>query len=239
MKPDDVRRLQQKKGRDELGHFLVEGEHLVLELVKAAARQPALLASRLFVTAEHAGWKSPFETQIVSARQMAKIADTRTPQGLVAAVPLLPAPSPRPEERAIYLHEVQDPGNLGSVLRSLAWFGGFRCLLSPDSVDPHHPKVVRASMGAIFHVPVETGVTLPALAARYPRLACLDLLGARLSSVSFSTCHCFLFGNEARGLPRDALAGLEVETFSVPGCGQIESLNLAAVVGMAAYELNR
>lgn len=239
MNTADVRRLQQKKGRDELGHFLVEGEHLVLELVKAARRDPALLTSRLFVTPEHAHTQSPFDMQVVSARQMAKMADTQTPQGILAAVPILPATAPRTDERAVYLHEVQDPGNLGSILRSLAWFGGFRCLLSPDSVDPHHPKVVRASMGAIFHVSVETGVTLSALAARYPRLACLDLHGERLSSASFSACRCFMFGNEARGLPRDSLAGLDVHAFSVPGCGTIESLNLAAVVGMTLYELNR
>jgi len=239
MNLDDVRRLQQKKGRDELGHFLVEGEHLVLELEKAARHEPALLMSRLYVTAEHAQWQSPFETQVVTARQMGKIADTHTPQGLIAAVPLLPAAPPRADERAVYLHEVQDPGNLGSVLRSLAWFGGFRCLLSPDSVDPHHPKVVRASMGAIFHVPVETGITLPTVAARYPRRAILDLHGERLSHASFSTCGCLLFGNEARGLPRDALAGIDAQSFSIPGCGAIESLNLAAVVGMSVYELNR
>jgi len=239
MKLDDVRRLQQKKGRDELGHFLVEGEHLMLELEQATRREPALLTSRLFVTPDHAQWQSPFETQVVSVRLMAKMADTQTPQGIIAAVPLLPPAAPRADERAIYLHEVMDPGNLGSLLRSLAWFGGFRCLLSPDSVDPHHPKVVRASMGAVFHVPIETGVALPTLATRYPRLACLDLHGERLSSASFSTCHCFLFGNEARGLPRDALAELQVQTFSVPGCGAIESLNLAAVVGMTVYELNR
>lgn len=239
MKIDDVRRLQEKKGRDELAHFLVEGEHLVLELTKASRREPALLESRLYVTSEHAQWQSPFSTQVVSSRQMAKIAATHTPQGLVAAVPLLPPPPPCPGERAIYLHEIQDPGNLGSVLRSLAWFGGFRCLLSPDSVDPHHPKVVRASMGAIFHVPVETGVTLSAVAARYPRLACLDLDGERLSEASFSHCDGFLFGNEARGLPREALSHLGVLSFSVPGCGAIESLNLAAVVAMSVYELNR
>ena len=89
---------------------------------------------------------------------MMQISETRSPQGIAAVVPLLTAPAPQPGERAIYLHEIQDPGNLGTILRTLAWFGGFRCLLSPDSVDVHNGKVVRASMGAIFHVPVEIDV---------------------------------------------------------------------------------
>ena len=85
-------------------------------------------------------------------------------------------------EQAIYLHEIQDPGNLGTILRTLAWFGNFRCLLSPGSVDPYNSKVVRASMGAIFHVPFEIDVELAALATRFARIACLDMHGGSLQS---------------------------------------------------------
>lgn len=239
MKLDDVRKLQQRKFRDELGVFLAEGEHLVLELQKAAECNPALRGAQLFVTAEHADWPGSFEKHVISDRQMARISDTREPQGIVAVVPKLPAAAPRAGERAIYLHEAQDPGNLGSILRTLAWFGGFRCLLGPGSVDPHNPKVVRASMGAIFHVPVEIDVPLESLRARFARLACLDLKGECLSADGFRTCDCYVFGNEARGLPRESLAALGAQPFTVRGGGTIESLNLAAAVNMCAYELNR
>jgi TrmH family RNA methyltransferase len=239
MKLEDVGKLHQKKFRDALGHFLVEGEHLVLELQKAARQQPALLASTLYVTQRHADWQGPFATHVLTERQMARIADTRTPQGIVAVVPILPPPAPRPAERAVYLHEVQDPGNLGTILRSLAWFGGLRCLLSPGSVDPRNPKVVRASMGAIFHVPVETDVALESLRARYARIACLDTHGAALQVDDFSACDCYVFGNEARGLPRESTRLLDAQCYTVPGCGAIESLNLASVVNICVYELNR
>lgn len=239
MKLDDVRKLHQRKYRDELGCFIAEGEHLVLELQRAAGRNPTLLGAQLFVTAGHADWPGPLEKQVVSDHQMARISDTREPQGIVAVVPKLPAAAPRPGERAIYLHEAQDPGNLGSILRTLAWFGGLRCLLGPGSVDPYNPKAVRASMGAIFHVPVETEVPLESLRGRFARIACLDLQGEPLSSAAFGAFECYLFGNEARGLPREALAALGGRSFTVPGCGAIESLNLAAAVNMCAYELNR
>ncbi len=238
MKLDDVRKLQQKKFREALGHFLVEGEHLVLELQKAARDEPALRASRLYVTKKHAGWASPFETQVISDLQLQRISDTRSPQGIVAVAPILPAPAPRAGERAIYLHEIQDPGNLGTILRTLAWFGGFRCLLGPGSVDPHNPKAVRASMGAIFHVPVEVDVALDSLAPRYPRIACLDLGGASVRSQDFGAQDCYVFGNEARGLPAQSLTDVGAVPFTVPGCGTIESLNLAAVVNMCVYELD-
>jgi TrmH family RNA methyltransferase len=239
MKLDDVRKLHQKKFRDLLGHFLVEGEHLVLELQKAARQNPALRRSTLYVTQEHAHWQGPFETHVIADHQMARISDTRKPQGMVAVVPVLQAPAPRGGERAVYLHEIQDPGNLGTILRSLAWFGGFRCLLGPGSVDPYNAKVVRASMGAIFHVPVETDVAPESLPGRFARIAALDMQGERLQSGGFRTCDCYLFGNEARGLPRSLLDSLHATPYTVPGCGAIESLNLASVVNMCLYELNR
>ena len=241
MKLDDIKKLHQKKYRAEFGHFLVEGEHLALELQKAALQNPLLQRSELYVTAAYEHWQSPFRTHVISDRQMAQIADTRTPQGIVAVVPM-PAPAApvfEPGERAIYLHEIQDPGNLGTILRTLAWFGNFHCLLSPGSVDPYNPKVVRSSMGAIFHAPMELDVELDSLNARFERIACLDMNGDSLQSPGFRTFDCYLFGNEARGVPREQLIALAAQPFTIPGCGAIESLNLAATVNMCAYELNR
>jgi len=240
MKLDDIKKLQQKKYRAELGHFLVEGEHLVLELQKAILHNPQLQRSQLYVTAAYEHWPSPFKTQLISDRQMTQIADTKTPQGIVAVVPMPESTvDSRPGERAIYLHEIQDPGNLGTILRTLAWFGNFRCLLSPGSVDPYNPKVVRSSMGAIFHAPLELDVELDSLRSRFPRIACLDMNGDSLQSASFRRFDCYLFGNEARGVPREQLAALGAQPFTIAGCGAIESLNLAATVNMCAYELSR
>jgi RNA methyltransferase, TrmH family len=239
MKLDDVKKLHQKRYREELGYFLVEGEHLVLELQKAALRNPLLRGCELYVSAEHGDWRSQFETHVIGAAQMAQIADTKAPQGIIALVPVLPVSPPRDDEHTIYLYEIQDPGNLGTILRTLAWFGGFRCLLSPGSVDPYNSKVVRASMGAIFHVPFELDVELASLRERFERIACLDMSGETLPSADFRMFDCYLFGNEARGLPREQLSSLHAQPFTIRGSGTIESLNLAAAVNMCVYELNR
>ncbi|KDE38990.1 rRNA methylase [Nitrincola lacisaponensis] len=240
MKLDLVKKLQQKKYRQSLGYCLVEGEHLILELQRAATTHTALQASCLYVTERYADWQSPFETHLISDKQMASISDTETPQGILARVPLAALQTPGSgTETAIYLHEIQDPGNLGTILRTLGWFGGFRCLLSPGSVDPFNPKVIRASMGAIFHVPLELDVPLTSLSSRFSRIGCLDMQGHSLTSEAFQSIDCYLFGNEARGVPPDALQTLNAQAFTIPGAGLIESLNLASAVNICIYERRR
>ncbi|MDR0779743.1 MAG: RNA methyltransferase [Pseudomonadales bacterium] len=243
MKLDDIKKLHHKKYRQSFGYFIVEGEHLVLELQKAAQREGALLASELYVTDAYQYWTSPFKTQRITERQLRQITATEHPQGIFAVVPLLQAAAldaaPGGRQRAIYLHEVQDPGNLGTILRTLAWFGGFRLLLSPGSVDPYNPKVVRASMGALFHVPLELEVPWQSLGARFPRLAVLDLCGASTREAAFAEFDCYLFGNEARGLPEALGTTLALRCFSIRGANVLESLNLATAVNICAYELSR
>lgn len=238
---EHIKKLHQKKYRQEFGRFLVEGEHLVLELHKAILHKPELSQSQLLVTQAYADWPSPLTKKIVSDKQMAQLADTKTPPGILAVAPLPNTHTQNNEkqQKTIYLHEIQDPGNLGTILRSLAWFGGFNCLLSPNSVDPYNPKVVRASMGAIFHVPLQLDVELETLPQRFDRFACLDMDGEKLSSTSFKDCDCYVFGNEARGLPEAVKHFNGVKRYSIAGSGAIESLNLATAVNMCVYELMR
>ncbi|HEY0961155.1 MAG TPA: RNA methyltransferase [Pseudomonadales bacterium] len=240
MKLDDVRKLHQKKYREAFGCFIAEGEHLVLELQRAAQTNPALSNSELYVTQAYEHWPGPFRKHVLDARQFKQLADTETPQGILAVVPLLNAPAAADArgETAIYLHEVQDPGNLGTILRTLAWFGGFRLLLSPGSVDPYNPKAVRASLGALFHVPIELDVEASTLPSRYGSIACLDLQGDNTRAAHFADFSCYIFGNEARGVPGELVAALNATRFAIAGSGTLESLNLATAVNICAYELS-
>jgi TrmH family RNA methyltransferase len=239
VKFDDLRKLHQRKFREESGFFLLEGEHLVLELQKALPLDERLRASEIYATSEFSHWQSPLPVHTINARQMAQLSETRSPQGILALVPLLPGPGMPRVQRAIYLYEIQDPGNLGTILRTLAWFGGFRCLLSPNSVDVHNAKAVRASMGALFHVPIEIDVPMESLPARFARIAHLDLHGRSITAPEFRSFDCYLYGNEARGLPHAALQALGSTAFKIAGSGAIESLNVAAAVNICHYELAR
>ena len=192
MKPADIRRLHQKKYREESGCFLIEGEHLVQELEKAAVRDARLRTSEIYLTAEYAHWQSQLGMHVISSRHMQQISETQSPQGIAAVVPLLPPPAAASGELAVYLHGIQDPGNLGTIVRALAWFGGFRCLLGPGSVDMHNGKALRASMGAIFQVAVEADVALESLPARFARIAALDLRGESISSPAFRDFQCYV-----------------------------------------------
>lgn len=241
LKTDELKKLHQKKYRQEFGCFLAEGEHLVQELQQATHDNPALLVSELYVTEKYQDWPSVLAKHVVSDKLMKQLSDTTSPQGIVACVPIAAvlegAGGAGGDERGLYLHQIQDPGNLGTILRTLAWFGGFRCLLSPESVDPFNSKAVRASMGAIFHVALETEVTIEVLTERYAEIACLVPGGASLRSGDFHRAACFAFGSEAQGLPPQLWSGMR--TFGIPGSGRIESLNLAATVNMSVYELCR
>jgi len=98
---------------------------------------------------------------------------------------------------------------------------------------------VRASMGAVLHVPVETEVAIESLPARYQRIAMLDMHGESIATPSFREYQCYVYGSEARGLPRDALASIKARAFTIEGTGAIESLNLAAAVAICQAELHR
>lgn len=238
MKLDDAKKLHQKKYRQLSGCYLVEGEHLVLELLRALAQRTALAQSHVYVTEEYRDFQQQLPQTVVSARQMAQMSDTKSPQGIVAVVPQLPV-SAQGQEQAIYLWQCQDPGNLGTIMRTLAWFGRFQLLLSPDSVDPYNPKVVRASMGAVFHLPMQLDVAPDTLSSRFSHFACLDMAGQPLTALRASGGSCLVFGNEARGLPAELVQALGAEAFTIPGSGAIESLNLASALNMCVWELRR
>lgn len=253
LKIDELKKLHQKKYRQQFGFFLAEGEHLVLELQKAAATNPALLGSELYVTASNQDWSGPLKKKVIGEKLMTQLSDTRSQQGMIACVPIAALRRSlssglnqdsnhygiESAHRAIYLFEIQDPGNLGTILRTLGWFGGLTCLLSPGCVDPLNAKVVRASMGAVFHVPVELDVELSTLCSRYTHIASLDMQGSSVTSDAFRQTQCLVFGNEGRGVPTQQLAMTGARAYTIPGAGNIESLNVAAAVNMCLYELNR
>ena len=241
MKFDELKKLHQKKYREQFGHYLIEGEHLVLELIKAAEIRDDLRSSTIYISEDHAPIESSLPIKVISGKQMTELTETDSPQGIVAVVPILPTASvsSRSGETVICLYEIQDPGNLGTILRSLAWFGGFRCLLTSNSVDLYNGKVLRASLGAHWHVPIETDVDVTSLPTRFAKIARLDMQGKSTRDESFGSFDCYLFGNEARGLPRSVIESVPTTPFTITGRRSIESLNLASAVNMCAYELRR
>jgi TrmH family RNA methyltransferase len=93
-------------------------------------------------------------------------------------------------------------------------------------------------MGAIFHLPIEQGIELDELNQRFDRFAYLDMQGENVNSPQFANYDCYLFGNEARGVPKQALQECNAQPFTIAGSGKIDSLNLASAVNICAYQLS-
>ncbi len=232
------RQLKNPSGRRAHGLFLAEGEHLCAEAVKAG-RVRTLLLDRDRLD-RFAAWQGRGAQVIaVSAQVIAVLADSKTPQGCIAVCPLPAAPAlSGAGPRLMALNRLQDPGNVGAILRTLDAAGFEGLLVDPGCADPFSPKAVRASMGAVFRVPVfsvaDLGQALDALPGH--RVVAGDLNGAPyFEHPPFGDKVCLLVGNEGAGLDRDLLSRADFR-LRLPQPGGAESLNAAVAAGLMIYD---
>jgi RNA methyltransferase, TrmH family len=238
-------RLKKRSFREDEARFLVEGAQAVSEALEEAGRLEVLFVTDelapVVATARQAG----VDVFIVTEDVMAKLTSTVTPQGLVGVAPFLDVDlDALPEDGCLpILHEVRDPGNAGTVLRSADAAGAGGVVFSSTSVDVYNPKTVRASAGSLFHLPVVRGVETQAaieqLRGRGYRILAMAADGVDdLYRVDLSGPVAFVFGNEARGLPPETLASAD-RVVHVPIAGKAESLNLAAAASICLFEWTR
>jgi TrmH family RNA methyltransferase len=182
----------------------------------------------------------------VSEDVMARLTGTVTPQGLVAVAGLVDVPFDDlgPDLACVtLLHAVRDPGNAGTVLRSVDAAGGDAVLFSSGSVDVYNAKTVRASAGSLFHVPIvrelDTPAAIDALRSRGMKVLAMDASAeSDLHELDLTDPVAFVFGNEAWGLP-EGVAGLADAGVRIPISGRAESLNLAAAATVCVFEWAR
>lgn len=177
---------------------------------------------------------------IASAEQFAKLTEQPSPEGILAYLPLTVPPIWQPEQHpegpAILLDEIQDPGNLGAILRAADWFGIRNVLLGPGTVDPFHPKVVRSSMGSLFRVNLFTVADLAAWADRCPAKCWIaDLAGTPLPQAALGDQDVIVIGNEARGISPALQGHARVQGLRIPGGDRTESLNAALAAGIIFF----
>jgi RNA methyltransferase, TrmH family len=246
-----VRQLAKRALRLRARSFLAEGPQAVSEALACGdvVTQVFLTAAARARYADLADQASRqgAEVRAVSGEVMADLAQTITPQGILAVcrfvdVPLSKLAAAKPK-LAVILANVRDPGNAGTVLRT-ADAAGAQGVIFPDaSVDPYNSKCVRATAGSIFHLAVVAGGQVA------DAVACLRETGLRILAADgrsrqsldeissrgmLSEPTAWLFGNEAWGLPAD-IAALADQTVAVPIYGRAESLNLAAAAAVCLY----
>ena len=245
-----IEKLKQKSSfRREEGCFIVEGIRMVREVPEDLRRELYLTEKALADHPEFAGWCRTVET--VSDSVMEKLADTKTPQGMLAVVKIPVVKIPENGSRGegdektplyLVLDGVQDPGNVGTIIRTAEAVGATAVLLSRTSADPFSPKVVRSTMGTIFRVRVEISDDLPDT-LRGLKKEGVRIFGTHLSGTEFYdadlTCPlAFLIGNEGNGLT-DEVAKEADSLLRIPMEGQVESLNAAVSGSVVAYEAYR
>lgn len=240
-----VRELQtQRKAREAEGLFVVEGVRLVEEAAKAQAHAQLVLHTEDLDARgrQTVGALAALGAQVepVSEAVMKSISDTKTPAGLLAVI----APSsfllPPFFSFVLILDNLRDPGNLGTLLRTAQAAGVEAVFLTPDTVDAYNPKVVRAAMGAHFHLPITT-YTWDALAEKLKGLA-LYLAEARAgeayTAVDWRTPGGLVIGSEAAG-PSAAARAFTSRRVHIPMPGSAESLNAAVAAGVILFEMAR
>ncbi len=228
-----ARKLFLRKERKESGLHLIEGEKLVREAVESGARIVSFFVEQgnAFPPPEGA------EAYQVTRAVLESLCESKTPQGVVAVVetPPLAPPEAYPEGLVVVLDGVQDPGNVGGILRSADAFGASGVLLSPACADPYAPKTLRAAMGSTYHIPVWQGELAPELTKMKRRgfsALCGDLRGSEtLPTLSHGAA--LVIGSEGSGVSADVAA--LCENYRLPMRGRAESLNASVAAGVLLY----
>ncbi|MHC4819243.1 MAG: TrmH family RNA methyltransferase [Planctomycetota bacterium] len=236
-----LRSLRRKKTRQEEGALLVEGLNVVEEAVAAGEVRELLLSDEIAHGPRgRALIERGLPVQTLSESDTRALAETRTPAGAFALVadPCGPFdPAQLPDEALVLLAAgVADPGNLGTLVRTSAALGVAAVVTAAGTVEATNPKVVRATAGALFRIPVRAGEAAALKEAGF-QIYVADTGGRPFSELTDRPARLALaVGNEPRGVPADVVATADA-TVAVPQAGGVDSLNVAVATGILLYAL--
>jgi len=239
--------LLNKKDRNIKKKFSVEGKRLVEEGLKSSYDCEIIISTDHFVES-HPEFIDQYSqkhlrVETLSENDFKKLCDTKSPQGIAAVFD-------QPEKNSfgnvkgnvVALENISDPGNLGTIIRNCDWFGIENILLSEKCAEGFNPKVVRSSMGSIFHIDIfqsERFVDdLSELKKEGYKLYCADMNGENIYEVEYPGESVFIFCNEASG-PTDELLNIIDTKITIPKYGNAESLNVANASAVILSEVMR
>jgi TrmH family RNA methyltransferase len=240
--------LRDARARRGDSEFVIEGPHL---LEAALEKAPKLIEYAAFTQDAVVRYGELLDRAVASgiavhslpAKLAQRVSDTEEPQGIFAVVRMPRSSQPR-GKAMLALDGVQDPGNVGTIIRTAAWFGVQEILLGEGTADPYAPKVVRSTQGAIFDVTLEMSADLAKRLtdlrnAGWKILAATVDEGAKsIFDLTFPERMIFLMGTEARGI-RPELLELASERIIIPRYGAGESLNVALSTAIILAEFRR
>ncbi len=237
-----LRSLQEKKHRESLELFVVEGEKVAGELLAANFPFVEIYATADWLESPPSGVRAPRpQTREISAAEMAKISHYPTPSSVLAVGKIERRPLPPgalDRGLSLVLDGIQDPGNVGTLLRIADWFACDRVVLSPDCADLFSQKVINASMGSFARVPVYTASLPEVLAtATAPVLGCV-LNGDDVHALAPLRDAVVVIGSEGQGISATVAAHV-TRRITIPCYGRAESLNAAVAAAVVCDNLRR
>ncbi|WP_114766298.1 RNA methyltransferase [Vibrio rhodolitus] len=232
-----LRALGQKKQRKAHGLFLVQGEKNVLELATSELVVKHVFGTAEFL-AENQATLNRFECIEASLDDLTKASTLVSNNAAIAVVEIPSYAKPQAHGLMIALDGVQDPGNLGTIIRVADWYGIKHIIASSDCADPYNPKTISATMGSFGRVQVHQ-VDLP----NYLAEANLPVYGAFLEGISvhqteFAAEGILLMGSESHGIRAEA-AKFVTDKITIPAFGGAESLNVAMATGIILDNIRR
>ena len=239
--------LNQKKFRLKENKFIVEGINSVEEGLNSNFKCEEIYYSNDFADKNLEVIKSilKIDTEKIQLThsEFSKISDTKSPQG-IAAVFQIPSRKKiinSSDSIIVYLDNINDPGNLGTIIRTCDWFGVLTILLSKDCAEYTNPKAVRSSAGSIFHLSIYDDASpenLGELKNKDYQIFCSDLTGENIYEINFPEKLVLIFSNEAHG-PSKEIPEIADKKISIPKSGKAESLNVAIAAGIILSQIKK
>jgi len=229
--------LLNKKYRKIENKFLIEGKKIVEEALTSNYEYEKIFITGKFeesnpgLTKKIKTRKLPVE--ILKSSEFKKISDTKAPQGIAAALKKrreVFSTSNIKDKILVYLEDISDPGNLGTIIRNCDWFGIKNILLSKESAEIYNPKVLRASMGSVFHLNIFEAVKLIELTELKSlgyKFVCSDITGKNVFDFKWNDKTILFLSNESKG-PSQELITIADFKITIPRVGKAESLNVAS-----------
>ena len=231
-----IQKLQQKKYRNELNLFTVEGKKSIVEFLQAGYRLELLIATEVFGTV-----LNNHPITLVSKEELRKVSSLKNPDEGLAIFHQRQHKGILQEGVILALDNVQDPGNLGTLIRLCDWFGIETLICNSQTVDCYNPKVVQATMGSLTRVAVHYVDLAGFLATCALPLYAMDLDGENLYTTEFPEDCVLILGNEANGISPEVRA-LADGIITIPRFGklqQTESLNVAMAGAIVVSQVRK
>jgi TrmH family RNA methyltransferase len=241
--------LQQKKVRDEERLYVIEGDKLVTEFLQSGIHIKMLIAKPEFISSLSSDMKRYADIiEEAGYEDLKHISSLKTPHNVLAVVPMrnrIPDTPHIPEGLSAALDFVQDPGNLGTIIRAAAWFGIKNIVCSPDCADVYNPKVIQASMGAILHVNIyysDLKIFLAKANGEKTPVFGTMLVGESVYDHKPGNKGIILLGNESKGISEELIPYV-TDKIVIPGACEatqgIDSLNVGMAASIVFYEFSR